>query len=113
MISELLTVDEYIESVPIARINAINTIRKLCQKYLINHQETMFYKMPTYIKNDIAAVAFNNQKNYISLYIMNNVIDKYRNQFKDCGKSCIRFKKVEDIDFELIGQILAEIESLR
>jgi len=73
-----LSLIEYITSVPSDRIEAINKIRGLCKKYLIKHEETIFYRMPTYIRNGVSEVAFNSQKNYISLYVPTKILDQYR-----------------------------------
>lgn len=112
MQSELLTVSEYMTSIPNERKQALNKIRQLCLQYLTGYEETMHYKMPTYLKNGISEVAFNSQKNYISLYIMKDVLEKYRPQLKDCGKGCIRYKNISSIDFELIGNILSDVYNL-
>jgi hypothetical protein len=34
---------------------------------------------------------------------------KYCNQKLDMGKSCIRFKKMDDIPFELIGKLMQKM----
>ena len=55
------------------------------------------------------------QKNYISLYLMTVYGDKttekwFRESYKtsgkklDMGKSCVRFKELEDMPLELIGE---------
>jgi len=61
------------------------------------------------------------QKNFIALYHMGIYMDdkllnwfvaeypKYSKRKLDMGKSCIRFKKVEDIPFELIGELAQRI----
>lgn len=57
------------------------------------------------------------QKNFIALYhmglysrpeILNWFVEEYPKHSRkklDMGKSCVRFKKVEDIPFELIGEL--------
>ncbi len=57
------------------------------------------------------------QKNFVALYHMGiyakpDLLDWFVNEFPkhskrklDMGKSCIRFKKMEDIPFELIGEL--------
>lgn len=62
-----------------------------------------------------------NQKNSINFYHMGiyataDLLDwfvseypKYCTQKLDIGKSCIRFKKIDDIPFELIGQLMRKI----
>lgn len=64
-------------------------------------------------EGDWATIALASQKNYISLYVCAVVDGKYVAEgYKDklpkasIGKSCIRFKKVEDIDLAIIAKIL-------
>ena len=58
------------------------------------------------------------QKNYLSLYLMNVYADKeterwfverYRASGKklNMGKSCVRFKRVDDLPIDLIGDAIA------
>lgn len=61
-------------------------------------------------------VALAAQKNYISLYVCALVDGEYITEvYEDrlgkasCGKSCIRFKKLEDLNIETVKQILTEI----
>jgi hypothetical protein len=61
------------------------------------------------------------QKNFIALYHMGIYADeqllnwfveefpKYNKKKLDMGKSCIRFKKPEDIPFELIGKLVEKV----
>ena len=61
------------------------------------------------------------QKNFIGLYHMGiyadkNILDWFVNEYPkycklklDMGKSCIRFKKPDQIPFELIGQLMSKI----
>lgn len=58
-----------------------------------------------------------NQKNFIALYHMGmyakpEILEWFQNEFPkhskkklDMGKSCVRFKKSEEIPFELIGEL--------
>ncbi|HEY8572146.1 DUF1801 domain-containing protein [Phenylobacterium sp.] len=54
--------------------------------------------------------AFNSQKQYISLYVPPAVHEKHAEAMKglDAGKSCIRFRKGEQIDFDLLDRLLAD-----
>jgi hypothetical protein len=63
-------------------------------------------------------LALKAQKNYISLYACVVVDDKYISEKYQptlgkvsCGKSCIRFKKVSDLNLDSVRQMLAEINS--
>ncbi len=61
------------------------------------------------------------QKNFVALYHMGiyadpEILDWFVNEFPnhstkklDMGKSCIRFKKMDDIPFELIGELCTKI----
>ncbi|HAN39178.1 MAG TPA: hypothetical protein DCQ29_09785 [Chitinophagaceae bacterium] len=55
-----------------------------------------FYHMGIYAKPDLLAW-------FVSEY------PKYCKQKLDMGKSCIRFKKVDDIPYELIGKLMQKI----
>lgn len=66
---------------------------------------------------DWCVVGLANQKNYISLYFC-QVIDgsylaeRYQEQLPkaDIGKSCVRFKKFEDIDWTVLQKMLEEAD---
>jgi hypothetical protein len=71
-------------------------------------------------KRPLPFMAFANQKNFISFYHMGiyadpTLMDWFTTEFYkrskaklDMGKSCIRFKKVEAIPFDLIGELVAK-----
>ncbi len=67
----------------------------------------MVYGGPTYSKNGVVEVGFMSQKQYISFYVLKkDVVDKYRDQLKDVGKGCIRYRRAEQIDFEIVEKLL-------
>lgn len=78
------------------------------------------YKYPSGKEGEWAVIALASQKNYISVYACGVTKDgKYvaEEHKKDLpkasiGKSCIRFKKVEDIDLTVLKKILLESEKL-
>ncbi len=109
MQSTATTVDDYLETVPPERLPALTRLRRLCAANLHGYTEGMDYGMPSYSKDGEIQIAFNSQKNYISLYILNKeVLDRYRHNFKDIGKGCIRYRNPGQMDFALIETILAE-----
>ena len=72
----------------------------------------------TYNKKPLNYIGLAVQKQYYSLYLMHAYMDKnvyqtLMNAFESSGKklspgkSCIRFKKVEDLPLDLIGSIIA------
>ncbi len=78
---------------------------------------TYHYKYASGREGDWAIISLASQKNYISLYVCGVKNGKYIAEgYKDklpkanIGKSCIRFKKVEDIDLNIIKTILREAE---
>lgn len=60
------------------------------------------------------------QKNNISVYIMHNIdenqtlVEKYKTRFgsTNCGKSCIRFKRVDEKMESALREIISEFETL-
>ncbi|MBH0775177.1 DUF1801 domain-containing protein [Nocardia bovistercoris] len=57
------------------------------------------------------------RKNYVSLYISAVIDGRYVPEIHadrlgkvSCGKSCIRFKRLTDLNLDAIGEILADLE---
>ena len=69
----------------------------------------MKYGMPTY---ELASrfIAFNSQRNYFSFYADPEIVKRHRKELKglDCGKSCIRFRKIEDVSLETLRKIVSD-----
>jgi uncharacterized protein YdhG (YjbR/CyaY superfamily) len=131
-----MTVTDYIAQVPEVRLEGINTLRETILKNLpTGFEECISYGMVGYVvphsiypsgyhcdtKLPLPFMAFANQKNFISFYHMGiyadpTLMDWFTTEFAkrskaklDMGKSCIRFKKVEAIPFDLIGELVAKI----
>lgn len=73
------------------------------------------YKSKSGREGDWPIISLASQKNYISLYVCSVKDGKYLAEYyrKDLpkasvGKSCIRFKKVEDVDLLVLEEILKE-----
>lgn len=72
------------------------------------------YKSPRSGKEgDWAIIALASQKNYISVYVCavdgdTYVAEKYKSKLPKAsiGKSCIRFKKPEDIDLKVLQEVI-------
>jgi uncharacterized protein YdhG (YjbR/CyaY superfamily) len=88
----------------------LQTLRQFIREQLPDAQETLTYGMPTYEQNGSVVVAMASQKNYMSLYMDMELVAAHQDQLGglDCGKSCIRFKKLEKLPLETIGMILQE-----
>ena len=74
----------------------------------------------TYNEQPLLYVALAAQKNYCALYLMGPYMDTeqlaglraaFREAGKklDMGKSCVRFRKLEDLPLEAIGRLIAGI----
>ena len=74
----------------------------------------------TYNGQTLGIVSLASQKNYISLYLMGvyatpEISDWFHDRWKatgkklDMGKSCVRFRRLEDLPLDLIGQTVAKV----
>ena len=128
--SKATTVEEYISELPNDRTSDIKAVRKVIIDNLPKgYVETMQYGMITYVVpferypntyNDLPLgyISLASQKNYMALYLMNvygnkDIESKFRTRYiasgkkLDMGKSCVRFKKLEDLPIDLIGETVA------
>ncbi|MFJ7077091.1 iron chaperone [Streptomyces sp. NPDC098781] len=102
-------VDAYLAEVPAERRQALSRLRELCRAELQGFDEVMAYGMPTYQRGGAAEIAFASQRQYISIYLMRgDVRDAFQERLDehDMGKGCLRFRKPEKIDFELVRDLL-------
>ncbi len=130
MQSQAQTVDEYLASLPEDRRNALTAVRKVILENLPDgYREGMQYGMigyyvplsrypTTYNGQPLGYVALASQKNYMSLYLMGIYSDRdtehsFREEYLatgkklDMGKSCVRFKRLEDLPLPLIGKAVS------
>jgi uncharacterized protein YdhG (YjbR/CyaY superfamily) len=78
---------------------------------LDSYEERMQWGMPTYLRDGKAEVAFANQKQYIALYIMKTGVHAKNADALaglDCGKGCIRFRRIDAIDWTLVDALLVD-----
>ncbi len=128
--------DEYLAGLPEDRKAAIAQLRKVILKNLPKgFEEVMGYGMPGYVvphstypagyhcdpKTPLPFMGFASQKNFIAVYHMGIYSDpallewftteypKHSKTKLDMGKSCIRFKKPDQIPFDLIGQLASKL----
>ncbi|MFC5800770.1 iron chaperone [Streptomyces formicae] len=92
------------------RLTALVRIRELCLSELGGYEEAMAYGMPTYRRPGTdPEIAFANQKQYISLYLMRpDVREAFGDRLAghDMGKGCLRFRRTEKVDFDLVRDLL-------
>lgn len=127
------TVDEYINQLSEERKEVLIKLRSIINKNLPKgFVEQINYKMPGYVVphsiypsgyhcNPDLPLPFINiasQKNFVALYhsgiyaspeLLEWFVGEYPKHCKrklDMGKSCIRFKKMNDIPYDLIGELV-------
>ncbi len=130
------TPEDYIKQLPEDRIEPVQQLRKVILAHLPKgFKEGMGYGMIAYVvphaiypagyhcdpKVPLPFINIASQKNFVALYHMGVYADKklldwfvgeYPKHCRtklDMGKSCIRFKKMEDIPFELIGELASKM----
>jgi hypothetical protein len=136
MQSKATTVEQYLTELPADRKKAITELRNVIKKNLPKgFKEEMNYGMigyvvphskypPGYHCNPEMPLPFLNvasQKNFIAVYHMgmygnpkllkwfNDEYAKTTNKKLDMGKSCMRYKKPEDIPYKLIGELCTKM----
>lgn len=134
------TVEKYIISLPAERQVAFNAIRAAILTNLPDgFEEQLSYGIPSYVvphklypagyhcnpKEPLPFVSLASQKNHIALYHMGLYSDKNLKQWfvdefpkhtklkLDMNNSCIRFKKMNEIPFTLIGDLMTKISVKR
>jgi hypothetical protein len=126
------TVDAYLDSLPADRRVVISTVRDVVRKNLPKgYVESMGYGMisysvpltrlaETYNKQPLMYAALAAQKNYCAIYLMGVYGDgvnakRFKEGFAkagkklDMGKSCVRFKTLDDIPLDVIGETIAAV----
>jgi len=136
MRSEVKTPKEYLDSLPEDRNEAVTELRKVILKNLPKgFEECMSYGMVGYVvphskypngyhcdpKLPLPFMAIASQKNFVALYHMGIYADQkllqwFTDEFPkhskaklDMGKSCVRFKKLDQIPYKLIGELVSKI----
>lgn len=136
MISNAKSPEEYINEAPEERRDSLIKLRNIIKENLpTGFKEGMSYGMIGYfIPHDIYPagyhcnpslplpfMSFASQKNSINFYHMGiyadknlfewfvNEYPKYSTKKLDMGKSCMRFKKEQDIPYQLIGELVKKM----
>lgn len=131
-----ISLETYYKNVPVERQEAMKKLRKLLQTKLPKgFEECMSYGFPSFsvphslypagyhcdTSIPLPFISIASQKNFIALYHMGIYADpelmawftkeypKHCKSKLDMGKSCIRFKKMEEIPYELIGELLSKM----
>ncbi len=132
MTIDATTVEEYISKLPDERKTAVSKLRETVKNNLpAGFEECISYKMIGYVvphslypkgyhcdtKLPLPFINIASQKNFVALYhsgiyadtkLYEWFVNEYPKHVKtklDMGKSCIRFKKVETIPYDLIAEL--------
>lgn len=109
--SKATTVDAYLAEADPARLPWLTRIRDVARASLPGHVEEMQWGMPAYSIDGRAIFAFANQKQHVSLYLTGIKVPPQHEVALarlDHGKGCIRFRKPETIDFDLLAALLTD-----
>jgi uncharacterized protein YdhG (YjbR/CyaY superfamily) len=108
MISNISTVDDYLAGLSPEDRALFTAIRRLFKKSSARIEESMKFRMPTYMIGAEMVGAFNRQKNYLSLYLNPAAVKPHREALGhlDCGKSCIRFRHPADLPLDVAEKVI-------
>lgn len=129
MQSDASTPKEYLTELEEPRRTEIRTLHELIRRAapelapimtsgMLGYGE-FHYKYASGREGDTALIALASQKRYISLYVLCNsdgayLAESYQDRLPnaDIGKSCIRFKRVSDVDLGIIEDLVREAAKL-
>ncbi|WP_207425895.1 DUF1801 domain-containing protein [Pedobacter sp. SYSU D00535] len=136
MRSSALTPQQYLAELPEERLSSITELRKVLLENLPQgFEEVISYGMLAYVvphsiypngyhcdpSQPLPFISIAAQKNFVALYHMGlyanpDLLKWFEEEYPkhsktklDMGKSCIRFKKREDIPYDLIAHLAAKI----
>ena len=124
------TVSEYLEALPDDRRAVVSKLRTFVKKHLpAGYKEqigfgTITYAVPqtklrdTYNGQPLCYAGIGVNKNSYALYLMNaygdpkekkKLVDGFKKHGKklDMGKSCLRFKSLDDLPLDVVGNVIA------
>ena len=137
VMSKAATVEDYLAELPADRRAAVEAVRGVILKNLDkDFEEGMSYGMIGYYvphriypagyhcdpKQPLPYAGLASQKNHLAIYLMcvyssTKNAEWFRKEWAksgkklDMGKSCIRFKKVEDLALDVVGKAIARVSA--
>ena len=138
MQSKATSPKQYLEELPEDRKEPVSKLRQQILDNLPKGiEETMNYGMLGYVvphsvypdgyhcdpKSPLPFMSLASQKNFVAVYSMvlysrKDLMDWFTSEYTkrckyklDMGKSCIRFKQMNDIPFDLIGELTAKVST--
>lgn len=133
MQSDANTIPEYLSELAPGRKEILEEVRRVILDHLPEgYEEAMnwgmiTYQVPletypdTYNGKPLMYAALASQKNHVSLYLTGIYIDEearqaFESAYKDtgkrydAGKSCVRFRSLDDLPLDVIGRSIAQYE---
>jgi uncharacterized protein YdhG (YjbR/CyaY superfamily) len=130
MRSEATTVDQYLAELPDDRREALGEVRAVILANLPEGYEEVLnwgmitYQVPletypdTYNKQPLMYAALASQKNHMAIYLssiysFDDAAASFEEQYRatgkryDVGKTCVRFRRIDDLPLDLIGRTIA------
>ena len=132
MRSEATSVDQYVKELPAERREMISAVREVVLANLpegiveVMSWGMISYEIPletapnTYNGKPLLYAALASQKQYCALYLMavygsESLRKKFETAYElsgkrmDIGKSCVRFRKLEDLPLEVVADAIAAV----
>ena len=136
MKSDATTIAEYLDEAPEERQEPLRKLWEVVSENIPDgFAEALSYGMPGFVvphsifpdgyhcdpELPLPFLSVANQKNFVALYHMGVYADmelhdwfveeypKHAKRKLDMGKSCIRFKKMDDIPYDLIGELVSKM----
>ena len=129
------TVNEYLAGLPADRQAALNKVREVILANLPKgYEERIQYGMISYVvphslypagyhcdpEQALTLASLGSQKNHMALHLMSvyghrETLEWFQKAYRasgkklDMGKACVRFRKVEDLPLDVIGQVIARV----
>lgn len=130
MRSDATSVDDYLASLPDDRRESLQRVRSVIRSNLpegyeevmnwgmISYQVPLEIEPDTYNGKPLMYAALASQKNHMALYLTAvyadlDAADRFREAYEatgkrlDMGKSCVRFRRVDDLPLDLLGDTIA------
>ena len=129
--SKATTISKYLSELPKQRRDVVAAVREMVLRHLpAGYQETMNWGMITYevplsrhagtgSGQPLCYASLAAQKNYYALYLMSAGNPKHAKRLQegfakagkklDMGKSCVRFKELEDLPLDVIAEVVARV----
>ncbi len=130
--SKAKAVSEYLSDLTPEHRELVGAVRtEILANLPDGYQETMQYGMISYVvplerypdtynRQPLGIISLASQKNYCSLYLMcvyshASISRWFEDEWKatgkklNMGKSCVRFKRLDDLPLELVGRVVAKV----